>query len=263
MGEDRNVRRPDRFPDGRNIMNIQATLLEKMRSETLHMTLLDPNKQPPEMAAMITGEACDLGTDAIMVGGSTGVTQANLDATIIAIKARVDVPIIYFPSGAHAISPHADAIYFMSMLNSRNVEMTTRQQMKGAPVVRKLGIEPLSMGYIIVAPGMKVGEVGQADCIPRDRSDIAAAYALSAQYMGMQSVYLEAGSGAPQHVPEDMIRAVRGAIDIPLLVGGGIRDAESAARVRKAGANIVVTGTIVENGGYRERLASIIQAIKD
>ena len=244
-------------------MNVQATLLEKMRSETLHMTLLDPNKQAPDMAAKITGEACELGTDAIMVGGSTGVTQKNLDATIIAIKARVDVPVIYFPSGAHAISPHADAIYFMSMLNSRLVELTTRQQMMGAPIVRKLGVEPLSMGYVIVAPGMKVGEVGQADCVPRDRPDIAAAYALAAQFMGMQSVYLEAGSGAPQHVPEDMIREVRSTIDVPLLVGGGIRDAEAASRVRKAGANIVVTGTIVENGNYRERLASIIRAIKD
>ena len=244
-------------------MNVQATLWEKMKSETLHMTLLDPNKQTPDMAAEITGEACELGTDAIMVGGSTGVTQKNLDATIIAIKARVDVPVIYFPSGAHAMSPYADAIYFMSMLNSRTVELTTRQQMKGAPIVRKLGLEPLSMGYIIVAPGMKVGEVGQADCIPRGRADIAVAYALAAQYMGMQSVYLEAGSGAPQHVPEDMIKAVRSAIDIPLLVGGGIRDAESASRVRKAGASIVVTGTIVENGNYRERLASIIRAIKN
>jgi phosphoglycerol geranylgeranyltransferase len=237
--------------------------MEKMKKETLHMTLLDPNKQAPEMAARITSEACQLGTDAIMVGGSTGVTQENLDATVLAIRKQVDVPVIYFPSGAHAISPHADAIYFMSMLNSRNVEMVSRQQMKGAPIVRKLGLEPISMGYLIVAPGMKVGEVGEADCIPRDRPDIAVAYALSAQYLGMQSVYLEAGSGAPQHVPEDMIRAVRSAIDVPLLVGGGIRDAEAAARVKKAGANIVVTGTIVENGNYRERLGSIIRAVKD
>ncbi|NLI73630.1 MAG: geranylgeranylglyceryl/heptaprenylglyceryl phosphate synthase [Euryarchaeota archaeon] len=244
-------------------MTVQATLLEKMKANTLHMTLLDPNKQSPDMAAKITGEACELGTDAIMVGGSTGVTQENLDATISAIKTQVDIPVIYFPSGAHAISPYADAIYFMSMLNSRTVELTTRQQMKGAPIVRKLGIEPLSMGYIIVAPGMKVGEVGEADCIPRDRGDIAADYALAAQFMGMQYVYLEAGSGAPQHVPEDMIRTVRSTIDIPLLVGGGIRDAQAASRVKDAGANIVITGTVVENGNYYDRLASIIKVIKN
>jgi len=244
-------------------MNVKETLQEKMKKGTLHMTLIDPAKQAPEKAGEIAGVAFELGTDAIMVGGSTGVTQENLDATVLAIKARVKVPVIYFPSGANAISPHADAIYFMSMLNSRNIRHVVREQAMGAPIVRKLGLEPLSMGYIIVAPGMKVGEVGEADCIPRDDAKLAAAYALAAQYMGMGSVYLEAGSGAPQAVPEDMIRAVRAAVDIPLLVGGGIRDAETAARVKNAGANIVVTGTVVENGNFRNRLESIIRALKD
>lgn len=244
-------------------MNVKETLHEKMKRGTLHMTLIDPAKQEPEAAGQIAGTAFELGTDAIMVGGSTGVTQENLDATVLAIKARAKVPVIYFPSGANAISPHADAIYFMSMLNSRSLRHVIREQVMGAPIVRKLKVEPLSMGYIIVAPGMKVGEVGEADCIPRDDLKLAVAYALAAQYMGMGSVYLEAGSGAPQAVPEEMIRAVREAVDIPLLVGGGIRDAETAARVRKAGANIVVTGTIVENGNYRSRLESIIRALRD
>jgi phosphoglycerol geranylgeranyltransferase len=118
------------------------------------------------------------------------------------------------------------------------------------------------MGYIIVAPGMKVGEVGEADVIPRDQPKLAASYALAAQYLGMDYVYLEAGSGAPQPVPEEMIKAVRAAITIPLLVGGGIRDAESAARAKDAGANIVVTGTVVENGNYTGRLESIIKALR-
>jgi len=118
------------------------------------------------------------------------------------------------------------------------------------------------MGYVIVAPGMKVGEVGEADCIPRDRSDLAAAYALAAQYLGMHTVYLEAGSGSPETVPEEMIRTVRSTIDVPLLIGGGIRDAQAAARVKNAGANMIVTGTVVENGEYRSRLESIIKAIK-
>jgi len=114
-------------------MNVQETLREKMREGALHMTLLDPAKQEPAIAGKITGVACELGTDAIMVGGSTGVTQENLDQTILAIKAKVDVPVIYFPSGAHAISPHSDAIYFMSMMNSRNVNMVMREQVNGRP----------------------------------------------------------------------------------------------------------------------------------
>jgi phosphoglycerol geranylgeranyltransferase len=151
----------------------------------------------------------------------------------------------------------------MSMLNSRNVKMVMGEQVMGAPIVRKLKLEPLSMGYIIVAPGMKVGEVGEADVIPRDQPKLAAAYALAAQYLGMEYVYLEAGSGAPQPVPEDMIKAVRSTITIPLLVGGGIRDAETAARAKRAGANIVVTGTVVENGNYTGRLESILRALKE
>jgi phosphoglycerol geranylgeranyltransferase len=243
-------------------MTVKETLSEKMRKGTLHMTLLDPAKQDPRAAAEICGIACELGTDAIMVGGSTGVTQENLDRTVQAIKSKVDVPVIYFPSGAHAISPYADAMYFMSMLNSRNTRMVMREQAAGAPIVKKLKLETISMGYIIVAPGMKVGEVGEADVIPRDNPKLAVAYALAAQYLGMDYVYLEAGSGAPQAVPEEMIAAVRSAIDIPLLVGGGIRDGETAARVKRAGASVVVTGTVVENGEFAERLKNIIQAVK-
>jgi phosphoglycerol geranylgeranyltransferase len=109
---------------------------------------------------------------------------------------------------------------------------------------------------------MKVGEVGEAEVIPRDDAKLAAAYALTAEYLGMQSVYLEAGSGAPQPVPEDMIRAVRETITIPLIVGGGIRDAETAAKVKNAGADVVVTGTVVENGRFSKRLEEIIRAVK-
>lgn len=243
-------------------MTVKETLSEKMRKGTLHMTLLDPAKQDPQAAADICGIACELGTDAIMVGGSTGVTQENLDRTVQAIKSKVDVPVIYFPSGAHAISPYADAMYFMSMLNSRNIKMVMGEQAAGAPIVKKLRLETISMGYIIVAPGMKVGEVGEADVIPRDKPKLAVAYALAAQYLGMDYVYLEAGSGAPQAVPEEMIAAVRSAIDIPLLVGGGIRDGETAGRVKRAGASVVITGTVVENGEFADRLKNIIRAVK-
>jgi phosphoglycerol geranylgeranyltransferase len=243
-------------------MTVKDILSEKMKKGALHMTLLDPAKQDPDAAAEITATACELGTDAIMVGGSTGVTQDNLDRTVQAIKARVKVPVIYFPSGAHAISPYSDAMYFMSMLNSRNLKMVMGEQVAGAPVVKKLKLDTIAMGYIIVAPGMKVGEVGEADLIPRDQPKLAVAYALAAQYLGMDYVYLEAGSGAPQAVPAEMIAAVRKAIDIPLLVGGGIRDAETAARAKNAGASVVVTGTVVEHGEYVGRLESIIRAIK-
>jgi len=243
-------------------VKVKDYIHERVRGGTMHMTLLDPAKQSPERAAEMASVAEGMGTDAIMVGGSTGVTQENLDATIVAIKRKVKVPVIYFPSGAHAISPYADALYFMSMLNSAALENVILQQVAAAPIVKRFGVEPLSMGYIVVEPGMKVGEVGKAKPIPRSEPGTAAAFALAAEYLGMGLVYLEAGSGAPQAVPEEMISLCKRTISIPLIVGGGIRDAETAARVRKAGADIVVTGTVVEDSDLGEDLRRLIQAAK-
>lgn len=243
-------------------MKVTDYIYERVKKGTMHMTLLDPAKQDPEHAAKMASVAEGMGTDAIMVGGSTGVTQENLDATILAIKKKVKVPVIYFPSGAHAISPYADAMYFMSMLNSTTVENVILQQVKGAPIVKMIKVEPISMGYIIVEPGMKVGEVGKARPIPRTDPKTAAAYALAAEYMGMKLVYLEAGSGAPEAVPLDMIAAVKKTITVPLIVGGGIRDAQTAEKVRLAGADIVVTGTVVEDSDLGEDLKKLIHAVK-
>lgn len=243
-------------------MKVYDFITQNSAKGTLHMTLLDPAKQAPEEAAAIAKRAQEFGTDAIMVGGSTDVTQENLDATVKAIKKVCTLPVIYFPSGAHAISPYSDAIYFMSMLNSSNVKMVIGEQVAGSLIVKKIGIEPISMGYIIVAPGMKVGEVGQATPIPRDDAKLACAYALAAEYMGMKLVYLEAGSGAPDHVPLEMIAAVKKTISVPLIIGGGIRKADQAAAISKAGADIIVTGTIAENDDLGA-LKQIIKAIKN
>jgi phosphoglycerol geranylgeranyltransferase len=197
-----------------------------------------------------------------MVGGSTNVTQENLDSTVLSIKRGSNLPVICFPSGAHAISRHTDAIYFMSMLNSRNVKNVIGEQVMGAPTVRKLGLEPISMGYLIVEPGMKVGEVGQADPVPRSRPDIAVAYGLAAQYLGMGFLYLEAGSGAPEPVPDAMIREVKKHVSIPLIIGGGIRTPEDATMIKNAGANAIVTGTIVEDRDFGRRLEEVIRAAR-
>ena len=230
--------------------------------QTMHMTLIDPAKQHPDKAAEIAAAAEKLGTDAIMIGGSTDVTQENLDATALAIKKAVKVPVIYFPSGAHAISPYTDAIYFMSMLNSRNTRMVIGEQVMGAPIVAKIGVEPVSMGYVIVEPGMKVGEVGQAELVKRNDPKTAVAYGLAAQFMGMDLIYFEAGSGAPEPVPPEMVAAVKEKLRIPIIVGGGIRSAEQAALLRKAGADIIVTGTLVEGSGFAESLEEVIRAVK-
>ena len=128
--------------------------------------------------------------------------------------------------------------------------------------IKQLGIEPLSMGYIIIEPGMKVAEVGKAKPIKRDDPKSAAAYALACEYLGMNFVYLEAGSGADEPVPPKMISTVRSTITIPMIVGGGIKTPEAAEAARKAGANIIVTGTFIEQCSDKTLITAVIKAAK-
>ena len=235
---------------------------EKLKTEKLHMTLLDPDDTGPEEAASIAKQAVDAGSDAIMLGGSTGLTQELVDATVKAIKEAVDVPVILFPTTASAVSLHADAIYFMSLLNSKNPRFLFGEQMKAAALIKKSGLEPISMGYIIVEPGMEAGMVGEAECIERDDVKSAIGYSVAAELLGMNLIYLEAGSGAPEPVPQNLISGVKEAIDIPLIIGGGIRRAEHAKLAIEAGADIIVTGTVVEQEGISQSFKDLVKAIK-
>ncbi len=226
------------------------------------MTLLDPEKQGADEAGHLAGEAARAGTDAIMVGGSTGVTQDKVDATVLAIKEAAKVPVILFPSSARNLSPHADALFFMSLLNSRDPRLIVGEQRLAAPIVKAWALETIPMAYLVVEPGMRAGEVGNADLITRKNPVVAVQYALAAQMLGMKLVYLEAGSGAPDPVPAKVVRAVREAIEIPIVVGGGIRTPEAAAGIASAGADVVVTGTIVEVAREGDALRRIIEAVK-
>ena len=244
-------------------IGVKSALWAKLARSKLHMTLLDPDVGSPQDSARRAKSAARAGTDAIMIGGSTGYTRKDLDATVNAIKRAVKLPVIIFPTSAGLLTGRADAIYFMMMMNSKDVNFLSREQMRGAPLVRKLGLEAISMGYVIIEPGMRVGEVGRAEVVPRNDPKQAAHYALAAQMLGMDCVYLEAGSGAPQPVPAAMVRRVRDTIDIPLIVGGGIRGPRAAAQAARAGADIIVTGTIAEvtQDPYKH-LAPIVEAVK-
>jgi phosphoglycerol geranylgeranyltransferase len=244
-------------------MRVLKYLEKKSARGGVHLTLIDPEKQGPEIAADMAKEAFNGGTDGIMIGGSAGINQPLLDATAKAIKGEVGLPVILFPGDVTGITRYADAIFFMSLLNSRNPYYITGAQAIGAPFVKKAGVEAIPMGYIVVEPGGAVGYVGDAKLIPRGRGDIAAGYALAAQYFGMKLVYLEAGSGAEKHVPSEMITLVKSLIDIPLVVGGGIKTGEDAGEVKKAGADIIVTGTVVESvKDVKGRIEEITSAIR-
>ncbi len=238
-----------------------------MRANTggSHIILIDPDDASPDVAAQRCVAAVSAGSKMIFVGGSSGTDEDNVHSTVVAIQETLElckwnasqdaglsetdweVPVVLFPQGAAALSPSADAITFMMLMNSTNPEFLVGEQVRGAPYIRKAGVEPMGMGYVICAPGGKAGEVGQANLIEPNQTDLVAAYAMCAESYGFSILYLEAGSGANTPVNPDLIRAAKAASDkLILLVGGGIRDGATAKIALDAGADWVVTGNLCE-----------------
>ncbi|HDM22888.1 MAG TPA: geranylgeranylglyceryl/heptaprenylglyceryl phosphate synthase [Methanomicrobia archaeon] len=239
-------------------MNVEEYIKNRLRKEKLHFTLIDPDSETAKDTKKLS-LLKEINTDAILIGGSTQVRGEELDDIIKSIKKITTAPIIIFPGGVGGISRYADAIFFMSLLNSRNPYFITKAQALGAFQVKSSGLETLPMGYLIVSPGETAGFIGEADLLPRNKPKIAAAYALAAQYMGMRFVYLEAGSGASEPVPLEMIKYVKKAVDIPVIVGGGIKEKEKAEEISRI-ADILVTGTIAEENF--DKLKEIVNAVK-
>jgi phosphoglycerol geranylgeranyltransferase len=241
---------------------VWKTLTATLRRRPAHLGLIDPDKQSPEEAGGLAASFWRAGSDGIMVGGSTGVDPRITAATVLQIRKSCPLPTILFPAGAACLSKHAHALFFMSLLNSRDRRFLIEEQRRGAPYVRKYRLEPIPMGYIVFEPGMRVGEVGLAELVGRTDIQRAAEYALTAELFGMACVYLESGSGAPEHLPAGTIRAVKRSVRIPVIVGGGITSPEAAREVVRAGADIVVTGTVAEfSHGRVELLAKIVGAV--
>jgi phosphoglycerol geranylgeranyltransferase len=242
---------------------IETYLLEKMKTEgSIHITLVDPEKITPPQASRVAENSKTSGTAAIMIGGSTFVSQAHLDDVVKAIKRTVDLPTILFPNNVTGISRYADAIWFMSLLNSVDPYFLIGAQILGAPLVKKFGLEPMSMGYIIVGEGGTASIVGKAIPVPYTKPELAAAHALAGKYLGMRFIYLEGGSGAKDPVPPEMIRTVKHYVDIPLIVGGGIRTKEQALAAASAGADIIVTGNLIESTDAKQKVSDIVNGIK-
>jgi len=238
---------------------IQGWIAKKGR---LHFTLIDPDKQNPKEAGLLAEKCSDFGTDAIMVGGST-VSGALVDETVKAIKKACKLPVILFPSTAGGVSPNADYVFWMMLMNSTNRRFLVGEQVKAAIPLSKTRIKTIPMGYIVVSTSSKpttVEKVGEVDRILENDFEKAISYALTAEYFGMECVYLEAGSGAEKPVSDEMVTQVKNSLRIPVIVGGGIKTPEEAGKKAKAGADVIVTGTIVEkNPGV---IKEIIKAFK-
>ncbi|MHB1439119.1 MAG: phosphoglycerol geranylgeranyltransferase [Cuniculiplasma sp.] len=244
-------------------MNVYEKIIKKSEKGTVHMTLIDPATSGMEGSARIAREAERAGTDFILIGGSTHLTIKEMDQSAQAIKEGTEIPVIIFPGSSDMFTTYADAIFFMSLLNSRDREFIMDHQVKAARIVKASGMESIPMGYLIFEPGMTVGRVGKAQLIGRTDSHLAVNYALAAELLGMKLVYMEAGSGASQPISTEVIREVRKYISIPVIVGGGIRTPSVARSMGQSGASIIVTGTIAEQSvDVYKSLKPIIDAIK-
>ena len=185
--------------------------------------------------------------DIFFVGGSfsgSGRTEAVVDE----IKKHTTKPVILFPGDYVQLTSRADAVLFLSLLSGRNPEYLAGQQVKAAPVVRRLNLPVIPTAYLLVDGGKltTVQYITQTLPLPPGKTDLAVATALAGQYMGMQLIYLEAGSGAINPVPPALVAAVSKAVEIPVIVGGGIRDLALVSQYFEAGANGVVVGTLFE-----------------
>jgi len=237
-------------------------LLERLETHgCVHLTLFDPENHTLEELARLAGAAEAQGTDAFMVGGSTVYSHERFDESIKRIKENTSLPVIIFPNNVNAISRHADAIFFMSLLNSLEWWFILGAQIHGSLLVKEYGLEAIPMGYIVFSSDTSVAIMGRVFPLPATKPLIAASYALAAQYLGMRLIYLEAGSGATEPVSPEGVSAVKSIINVPLIVGGGIRTPEQARKTVEAGADMIVTGTLAERN--IEGLGSIVRAIKE
>lgn len=244
-------------------MNVYSEILEKLKTEKIHMTLIDPATQPPSGSGKIAEGAASAGTDFIMIGGSNNITHDIMTETVDAIKDITDRKVIIFPGNPDMLCENADALYYMSLLNSRSTEFITGYQASVARRIIDTGLETIPMGYVIFEPGMTVGKVGQASLVGRTDVRRAESYALAAELFGMKLVYFESGSGSPTHVDPGLVSEVRKQLHIPLIVGGGIRTPESAGIISRAGADIIVTGTVAEKSkDIAGTLKPIVRAVK-
>lgn len=235
-------------------------LYEYLIEGTKHFTLIDPDKSVDYLK--IAKYALEAGTDGILVGGSLGIRESQITQVVKDIKSIAHVPVVIFPGSISQLTDEADGVLFLSVLNSLDPYYIIGAQIQGAVLLAKHypKLEVISTAYIIIGDGGAAGFVSMSKPIPYTRPDIVMAYALAANYIGFKAVYLEAGSGAPQPAPPEMVRAARRVFPRILIVGGGIRSGEVAYTIAREKPNVIVTGTLAEE--KPEKLGEIIRAIK-
>lgn len=224
--------------------------------------LIDPDARQNHQLADFVKMICQQHVDAILVGGSL-VLGAHFQEALQTVRANSTVPVILFPGSVAQVSSKADAVLFISLISGRNPAFLFGEHVIAAPIIRELGIEPISTGYMLFESGRTTTAEFMSNTrpLPINKPEIAMAHALAAQYLGMSTVYLEAGSGADRPVPNEIVRAVSQYVTIPLIVGGGIRTPEEARAKVESGATFVVTGNVLEDDSQLGMVAEFARAI--
>lgn len=209
--------------------------------------LIDPDKLSPEDLIKIAGLAEKAGVNFLFVGGSL-LTSDNLFHCIRTVKENSSIPVVLFPGNSYQLSRNADAMLFLSLISGRNPDMLIGMHVLSAPYIKLSGIETIPTGYMLIDSGKptSVSYMSNSSPIPNDKKDIAACTAMAGEMLGLRLIFMDAGSGALQTVPEEMVSFVRGSIEVPLIVGGGIRTPEKARSILEAGADIIVVGNLFE-----------------
>jgi phosphoglycerol geranylgeranyltransferase len=209
--------------------------------------LIDPDKVNDASMEQLIELSLEAKVDYFLVGGSL-VISSYLDECLQLIKQKCSIPTIIFPGSPSQISKHADALLYLSLISGRNAELLIGQHVVSAPIVKKSGLEIMPTGYMVVDGGAPttVSYISNASPLPADKNEIAVCTAMAGEMLGMKLIYMDAGSGAKRAITESMIEKVAKAIQIPLIVGGGIIHPEKAYLNCKAGADVIVVGNAIE-----------------
>lgn len=229
-------------------MPIYETMLAKKRkAQRSFAVLIDPDKVNAKKIDELTNLAVTADVDYLFVGGSLVISD-HLDEVVQQIRSNCSIPVILFPGTPSQVSRYADGLLYLSLISGRNPELLIGAHVISAPAIRKSGLEIISTGYMVIDGGAPttVSYISNASPIPADKNEIALCTAMAGEMLGMKLIYMDAGSGARHPIRDEMIACVASQIEVPLVVGGGIRDPEKAYRNCKAGADLIVVGNAIE-----------------
>ncbi|MBL7859237.1 MAG: geranylgeranylglyceryl/heptaprenylglyceryl phosphate synthase [Cyclobacteriaceae bacterium] len=210
--------------------------------------LIDPDKVEDAAGLQhlinLASENC---VDYFFVGGSL-VTTTNLAEVVKKIKESVSIPVILFPGNSMQIEPSADALLFLSLISGRNPELLIGQHVISAPIIRNTKLEVIPTGYMLISSGKttSVAYISNTTPIPDDKYSLAACTAMAGEMLGLQAIYMDAGSGAEKEINAKMIASVRQVVKVPLIVGGGINSSSKVTSALAAGADVIVIGNALE-----------------